>query len=26
MVEAPDEGECEAITRRLVDLAQRELA
>jgi phosphoglucosamine mutase len=26
MVEAPDEGECEAITGRLVDVAQRELA
>jgi phosphoglucosamine mutase len=26
MVEAPDEGECEAITGRLVDLARRELA
>ena len=26
MVEAPDEGECEAITRRLVDFAKRELA
>jgi phosphoglucosamine mutase len=26
MVEAPDEGECEAVTSRLVDLAKRELA
>jgi phosphoglucosamine mutase len=26
MVEAPDEEECEAITKRLVDVAQRELA